>query len=168
MVSRACWASLTLLAVGALTLAARPAAVAPEIKDDGKFFSAEAVTKANVHLRDLTAKYDRDVLIETFATPPGEGGGQVKELDAKGREAFFEKYALQRAKFRVVRGVYVLVCKEPRFLFIEVSPQTRKVITDDVRKQLFGVFAKEFAKGRFDEGLENGLRFIEERFAKAK
>lgn len=168
MVSRAYWAGLALLAVGVLTLTASPAAVAPEIKDDGKFFSAEAVKKANVHIRDIAAKYDRDVLIETFETPPGEGGDKVKELDAQGREAFFEKIALQRAKFRVVHGLYVLVCKEPRFLFIEVSPRARKVFTDDVRKQLFGVFRNEFAKGHFDEGLTDALRFIEERLAKAK
>src|SRR5579859_944715 len=48
-----------------LTAAAR-AVVAPVIKDDGKFFSAEAVNKANAEIKKIAQDYNKDLLIETF------------------------------------------------------------------------------------------------------
>jgi len=169
MVAHYRWAGVVgLLVAGCLTLTVASAPVAPEIKDQGKFFSAEAVKKADEEIRLIAQKYDRDVLIETYPSPPADQIDKVKAMSAKERNEFFNKWALERAKFRVVRGLYIFLCKEPRGLFIEVSPGTRKVFTDEVRNQLFGVIRKEFAQGRFDEGLAEGLHFIEVQFARAK
>ena len=122
MVARYRWASLVLLAAGGLTLTAAAAAVAPEIHDQGKFFSAEAIKKANEEIRLIALKYDRDVLIETYPTPPADHIDKVKAMNGKERDAFFNNWSLERAKFRVVHGLYILLCKEPRALYIEMSP----------------------------------------------
>src|SRR5947208_455909 len=114
MVSHFRWTILGLLATGCLTLAAATATVAPEIKDDGKFFSAEAVKKANERIRLIARKYKRDVLIETYATPPADQVDKIKAMEPKEVAAYFEKWAEERADQRVVHGVYILLCQEPK------------------------------------------------------
>src|SRR5437879_4405355 len=84
-------------------------AVAPDIKDDGKFFSPEAVKKANELIRDIAARSDRDLLIETFATVPAKDLDRVKAMSAKEKTEYFHQAAVERAKFRVVNGIYVLI-----------------------------------------------------------
>src|SRR5262249_6214353 len=87
-------------------------AVAPEVKDDAKLFTDEAIKKANDQIREIAQKYDRDLLVETFASVPADEVENVKKMDKEERGKFFEKWANERAKFRAVNGVYVLICKE--------------------------------------------------------
>ena len=67
-------------------------AVPPIIKDDGKFFSAEAVKKANEEIRDITRKFGRDLLVETFATVPADQAERVKTINADERDRFFQNF----------------------------------------------------------------------------
>src|SRR2546430_858559 len=53
-------------------LAGAALAVAPEVRDQGKFFSPEALKKADEQIREIYRKYGQDVLVETFNTVPGE------------------------------------------------------------------------------------------------
>src|SRR5438477_6529553 len=73
--------------------ASRALAVAPEIKDGGKFFSEEAIRKADKQIREIARKYDRDLLIETVATIPGEQAERVKALPKADRAKFFRNWA---------------------------------------------------------------------------
>src|SRR5438270_5200805 len=73
-------------------------AVAPETRDLGKFFSADAVKKADVQIREIFRKHDLDLLIETYATVPADQAEKVKGLDNTGRGEFFTKWAGERVK----------------------------------------------------------------------
>src|SRR5262249_3607776 len=103
------------LAASALCLWAvgHTAAVAPEVRDEGNFFSPAALKKADERVRDIYRKHGRDVLVETFATVPADDVEKVKAMEADQRNAYFLKWAKARADLRVVNGVYVLLCKEP-------------------------------------------------------
>src|SRR5688572_19219071 len=108
---------------------ARPAgAVAPEIKDEGKFFGAEAVKKANDEIRTIARKHNKDLLIETFMTPPGQPAEKVKAMSPEERNRFFQKLAAERAAAAVVNGVYVFVCREPAHIRVEVTSQARPAL----------------------------------------
>jgi hypothetical protein len=161
-------AGLVLLAAGCLTLSATAATVAPEIKDDGKFFSPDAVKKADARIREIASKHDFDVLVETFPTPPADQVEKVKELDAKGRAEFFSRWAKERSDHRVVHGIYILACQEPKHLFIGVTKRGMTAFPPEVRKQLTEMLIGEFRKARFDEGLDAALTFIEDRLGKGK
>src|SRR5438132_11429576 len=93
-----------------LTLSGWALAVAPEIRDGGKFFSGEAIKKANKEIHEIAKKYDRDLLIETFATIPGEQAERVKNMSHEERAKFFRNWAMDRAEAAVVHGVDILVC----------------------------------------------------------
>jgi hypothetical protein len=154
-------ASCSLLAAGAEL-------VAPEIRDDGKFFSAEAVKKANERIAEISRKYDRDVLIETFATVPAGDIDKVKTMDDKERTTYFLGWAKRRAHERVVNGVYILICKEPRNLRVGVVEREPHKFPPDTRAAIEKVLMKEFADMHFDEGLDQAVRVVEERLAKGK
>jgi uncharacterized membrane protein YgcG len=149
----------------ALIFAGRTIAVAPEIKDSGKFFSAEAVKKANKEIRELAKKHDRDLLIETFTTIPGEQAERVKNMSPEERAKFFRNWATDRAETAVVHGVYILVCREPAFLEIIVTAKGRQAFDSQSFQKLRTLLLAAFREKRYDEGLQNAVEFVRDRFA---
>src|SRR5690349_10173017 len=118
MVSASRWLLIPALVAGWLGLAAlAPAAnVAPVIKDDGKFFSAEAVSKANKKIKEIAQNYNKDLLIETFSEIPAD---RKESYKPENKREFFEKWAREQAHENAVNGVYVLICKQPPHLQVE-------------------------------------------------
>jgi uncharacterized membrane protein YgcG len=161
---RLLWAGSLILV---LAFTSRVAAVAPEIKDGGKFFSAEAIQKAAKQIRDIAHDYDRDLLIETFATIPGEQAERVKALSPEERAKFFHNWATDRAEAAVVHGVYILVCKEPRFLEIVFTSRGRAAFDRPAFEKLRAMLVKAFREQHYDEGLLSAVQFVRERFAAA-
>src|SRR5579862_5030981 len=145
------WAILVAATVGCHALVDAVAVVAPEIRDDGKFFSAAAVKKGDEIIREIYRQHDRDVVIETFATVPAADVEQVKSLDAAQRAAYFLQRAKDRAKERVVNGVYILICKDPRHLTVGVSEKEPHKFPPGSRDAIETTLVKEFKEGRFDE-----------------
>jgi uncharacterized protein len=153
--------------VVALACAGRVAAVAPEVKDDGKFFSAEAIKKANAQLRDIARLYEKDLLIETFATPPGDQAEKVKKMSREERAQFFRKWAQDRAEAAVVNGVYILICKEPGYIQVDVTRKARSVFDNQARNKLRDVLVTEFEDKHYDEGLLAVIKSVRDRLAAA-
>src|SRR5690349_714442 len=83
MSRRGRWAVPPLVYAVLLAGAGRAAAVAPEGKDEGKFFSADAIKKANEQIHELTRKTGKDLLIETYATVPTDQVEKVKSCRAR-------------------------------------------------------------------------------------
>jgi len=141
-------------------------AVAPEIRDLGKFFSADAIKKADAEIREIARKHDLDLLIETYPTVPADQVEKVKALDGKARSEFFTHWAEERVKERVVNGVYILICQEPRYLKVEISGRGRKAFTPADRDRIFKAIRTEFAAGRFEDGLHAAIRLVEQHLSK--
>jgi uncharacterized membrane protein YgcG len=156
------------IVVAWLALVGRAAAVAPEIRDEGKFFSADAVKKANEIIRDIYKKYGKDLLIETFPSVPAADKDKVKTMTNDEKKTYFRKWAIQRAEHAVVRGVYILVCKEPTRLETLVARQVRSVFDEKADKKLREILLADFRNKRFDEGLLAAVKFVQETFEKAK
>jgi uncharacterized membrane protein YgcG len=153
--------------VVALAWAGHVAAVAPEVKDDGKFFSAEAIKKANVELRAIARLYERDLLIETFASVPADQAEKVKAMSREERVKFFHQWATDRAETAVVNGIYVLICKEPSYIQVEVTQKARSVFDNKARNKLRDVLVDEFRDLHYDQGLLSAVRFVRDRLAAA-
>jgi hypothetical protein len=164
--SRRCLVLSVALAVW-LTFVVRLGAVAPEIKDDGKFFSAEAIKKANEQIREICRKFDKDLLIETYPTPPAGDLDKVKNLSREERTKYFRKWAEERVKERVVNGVYVLICKDPTFLYVDVTSKAQAVFSVKNGLKVRDLLVAAFSEKRFDEGLAEAVRFVQEKLEKS-
>jgi uncharacterized membrane protein YgcG len=146
--------------------AAAALAVAPEIRDPGKFFSPEAIKKADEQIREIYRKHNLDLLIETHPTLPGQDVEKLKALDGKARRELFVNYVKERAKERVVNGIIVLITKEPRQLLVGRVGKGETAFTPEFRTQVERAMIDEFMRGRFDEGLQAAVRLVEQHLGK--
>ena len=144
------------------------ALVAPEIKDEGKFFSADAVKKANDIVREISRQSGRDLLVETFPTVPADQVEKVKAMSMDERSRYYRQWAEERAHRAVVNGVYILVTQEPTRVEILVTDKAREVFGQESYNKLREGLLKDFRAKQFDEGLLAAAKFVQERFAKTK
>lgn len=148
------------------------AAIVPEVRDEGGFFSADAVRQANGVIVDIQRDFKHDLLIETFKTVPADKIEEFKKLDRAGQAKFYDDWAKQRARTAKVNGVYVLIVKEPGHLQAEVGNETReKVFTIENRNKLAETMIKKFREAKeakddadkqkfYDQALLDGVRYV--------
>ena len=131
----------------------------PPVKDEGKFFSAEALEKANKKIRQIYTDFACDVVVETVPAVPADMEAKYKEL---GRDKFFLEWAQKRAKEIGVNGVYVLVCKSPGRVEVFLSgPTGKRRFAEGDRDRIVNKMLGPFRDKKFDEGLTAALDFIE-------
>jgi uncharacterized membrane protein YgcG len=140
-------------------------AVAPQIKDEGHFFSEAAIKKANQQIHDIARASGRDLLIETYASAPGEPVDKLKSMSSEDRKKFFHNWALERIQATAVNGVYVLVCKEPPHVQVEITTGADVVFDRSARDKLLQALLTEFKAQRFDAGLEAAVNVVRQQLA---
>jgi hypothetical protein len=153
-------------ALGALDVPKRATEVFT-VKDEGKFFSAEAVESANEKIKEFAKKYERDLLVETFSTVPDGMADKVKAMSKEDRAAYFRKWARERMREEQVNGVYILACKEPPHLTVEVPARAQGVFDEKSVKELADILLTRFREKKYDEGLNETVKFIGEKLAKS-
>jgi uncharacterized membrane protein YgcG len=87
-----------------------PTSAQPEVLDQARMFSAEAIKKANEQIAELYRATKVELVIETFPEVPAD---HKAKLAALGEKKFFQSWAEERAKERRVEGVYILLCRNP-------------------------------------------------------
>jgi len=144
------------------------AAAVAEIRDDGGFFKADTIRQANKVIRELKEEHKIDLFIQTYKDIPDDlkkDFDKVKK-DKKERDAFFEKWARQRAKEAEVNGIYILLLHKgddhPGHLQIEVGDQTRKkAFTIANRDKLDEIFLAKLKDPKtYDEGLLDTVKYV--------
>jgi uncharacterized membrane protein YgcG len=150
------------LVIFACTLiAAAPRVAEPRVADGGMLFSEEAASEANDIIRLIRQSYDRDVMVETFPAVPEELKG---ELARDGKEKFYADWLERRAAQLGVRGVFILVTREPGRVQVGVDRATRRrVFTVEDREALREALVTAFRARQFDQGLLDGLRLVRRR-----
>jgi len=136
-------------------------ALTPAVHDDAGFFTADAVSKADEIIKDIKERHRKDLLIETFPTAPAGKEEGAKGDDGKANPRFFAAWALQRARAEHVNGIYVLICKEPRYIEPAVGNKTHDLFSDDDRDHLGKVLIDHFKQKQYDEGLLEGVRYVQ-------
>jgi uncharacterized membrane protein YgcG len=154
--------ALAALACGLLGVGTAFAVFPPPIKDEGKFFSKEALEKADKKIRSIYEKYKKDVIVETATALTAE---QSRKMDEDGKNKYFARMANERSKGVGLNGVYVLIFKKPQHLQIHMDPDTqKKMFTAANRKTLTEKLVAKFKDDEFDAGLADGLDAIEAAF----
>jgi WD40 repeat protein len=141
-----------------------------KVKDDGQLFGAEVIKKANEMIREIAAKFKKDLVIETFVRVPGDADelDRAKKMSKQERLAYFHKWAQKRVEATRVNGIYVLVCKNPVYIKIEVTKNARSAFDSKAVSKLERAILEEFRGQRFDKGLLAGVKVVGDIFAAAK
>ena len=132
----------------------RAASDSPAVRDEAGFFTPDTVRKANEEILALRKQFKVDLLIETVDRVASDKITQVREMNAAERNQFFSTWALDRTSAAGIRGVYVLICKDPGHLQVEVGKEAQKeAFTTEDRDKLRDVLLTHFKKNEHDQGL---------------
>lgn len=129
-------------------------------KDEAKFFSEDAWKKVQPDADKLFKDKHIDLLIETAPTPPGSDADKVKAMKPEEREKFFRQYALQRVKAEKLSGIYIIICKSPGFVYVEITKSTDSFFPEGFGAKLKNTLLAAFKMEKFDAGLTEALDMI--------
>src|SRR5262245_57918867 len=132
------------------------------VQDDGDFFSNKAKEKANQEIAEIKKKFDKDLLIETFAKAP-ESIKKINLKDSKEKNEFFKEWAEKRAKNADVRGVYVLICKEPSYLEPSLANNEKAsgVLKGEEGREVGKILVDNAKAKENDEALLEAVAFVD-------
>ncbi len=151
------------------TLVAGPAipAHSAEISDDAGFFSRRALDKANSELAALRREYGKDVRIESFDSVPAGKSDEVAKMERSERARFFDKWARDRATAEHVKGIYILICRHPGHVQVEVDRQTRgQGFGDSERDKVRDLLLAGFKHKDYDKTLLDSVDYIRDTMKK--
>jgi hypothetical protein len=138
-----------------------------DLSDDAGFFSRRALDKANSELATLKREYGKDVRIETFDAIPAGKSDEVAKMDRSERARFFDKWARDRATAERVKGIYILICRHPGHVQIEVDRQTRNQgFGDSERDKVRDILLAGFKHKDYDKALLDSVDSIRDTLKK--
>jgi len=134
------------------------AAVSARVNDAGNFFSPATIEQANAKIHALRREFGKDLLVETFAKVPVDLEARYQDL---GKNRFFSEWADRRAVEARIVGVYVLLCREPARLQVEVGKTTRlKAFTLADRDRLVQQMLPLLKAKKYDQALLGAVDFV--------
>ncbi len=141
-----------------------PPPVANAVKDQGAFFGADALARANADLKALNQQYRKDIFVETYAKLPASRGKDLKSLTSDERNKLFAQWVQDRMGESKKDGIFVFISKDPRHIQIGVGEQTqKKSFTLPERDQLRDLLVAKLHDNKNDQALLDGVKFIQDR-----
>jgi S1-C subfamily serine protease len=127
-------------------------------RDDGKFFSEEAWKKVAPAAEKLLKEKGTDLFVETIMTPWKGDVDKIKAMKPEEREKFFKELADERAKEVKLKGVYILVCKNPSSLYVIVPHPDE--FPPGFATKVKSALLDNFKDKKFDEGLQKAIDIV--------
>lgn len=133
--------------------------VAPTVSDEAKLFSADAVKDANAALAELF-KADLDVMIETHPQATADET-KLEEIRKKKdeREAFMKTLTRSRMVLKEA-DVGVIIAKDPKTLYVELTGPAEKEFPDDMTRKLVATLTDGLKANKPDEALKNVVQLL--------
>jgi uncharacterized protein len=150
-------------------ISAPPAhAAAPRVNDEAKIFSPAAVDKANEDIAEMSRRFKKDLVIETFAKAPEKWAAELaKAKTAEERSRAYVRWQAELTRAKRLTGVHVLLCMSPKHVHVWVGQETSKdsftlLDRDKLREQLVDKLKQE----KYDEALEATTTFVHDKFSR--
>lgn len=138
-----------------------------QVWDQGHFFQPETLLQMETLLEDIDSKFNKDLMIETFASIPDDLKPKVQE---KGKEQFFEDWTMYEGSRLKVNGIIIVITGEPRHIQVAIGLDTRrKAFTEKDRDELVKILITAFSKKPtpdYDKGIIAAAEFVRDRMAK--
>lgn len=133
----------------------------PTVSDEAKLFSDDAVKAVNAALAELF-KADLDVMIETHPAATTDEK-QLDDLRKKKdeRDAYMKKFTRSRMVLKEA-DVGLVIVKDPKTLYVELTGPAEKLFPDDTTKKLVGVLTDGLKANKPDEALANAVKLLKD------
>jgi uncharacterized protein len=154
-----------LFALLAPAFLAAPRVNAASLRDDGNFFSPDAEQRVAQALDEIQQRRGKNVVVETYEAPPAsvQTGG-----DERTRNESYRQWAAQRGQ-STGADLVVLVTRSPGHIQV-ASRQALKqsgAFTAADETAAANAMAPAFRQKNFDQGILDGLAFIDRKLAQA-
>jgi hypothetical protein len=152
-----------LAAVGCLALVGTAAASSLPIRDQAKLFSRAALSEAGDALQGIREQFDKSLVIETYPSVSWISRLTHNLKGTQARENFFADWAKRNAKRAGSSAIYVLICKAPAPIHIEVvvGRDVAPYFSPKDSAQLHDLLQSRFREGQYDGGLLSSIRFVQ-------
>lgn len=135
-----------------------------QVWDQGHFFQPETLLQMETILEDIDSRFNKDLMIETFASIPDDLKPKLQE---KGKDQFFEDWTTYEGSRLKVNGIMILITAEPRHIQIALGLDTRrKAFTEKDRDDLVKILIPAFSKKEYDKGIIAAAQFVHDRMAR--
>ena len=88
-----------------------------------------------------------------------------RAADPADRRAYYNELAEERETAKGVKGVYILMTKDPRTIVVYVTPDSPVTYPKGFSDAVYKVLVAEFKTEKFDDGLRKALDLIREPFS---
>jgi uncharacterized membrane protein YeaQ/YmgE (transglycosylase-associated protein family) len=133
-----------------------------DVSDEAKFFSPEAVRKANEAINRIKEKNHKDVVVETYPRIPEN---KKSEYSPARKDEFYIAWMRERAQALKVDGIYILITRDPSHLQVGVGAQTSRMgFTREDRDKVRNILVERFKRKEYDSGLLDSITFVSNRF----
>jgi uncharacterized membrane protein YgcG len=150
-----------------VALVAQPRAASAGIHqlwDQAHLFKLETLDQVSTSLQQLNERFDKDLMIETFASIPDDFKQRYNDQD---REKFYDGWAIAEGRQLGVNGILILITADPRHLHVVVGYETRKVaFTLADRDELVAQLTNSFRNKDYDGGITNAVKFVHDRMSR--
>lgn len=151
-------------ALAAVCLAVAPlsSTFAVDIVDGGKFFSPQTIESANRKIAELEQRHATEIRIESFAAVPAADQARVAAMDKTARAKYFSQWLHDCAVAEKAKGVFLLICREPGHLRIDVTASLRgRGFGNSARDAVTEVMRVGFGRKEYDAALLGGLEQLD-------
>src|SRR5262245_28341421 len=110
MLRHARWALPLAVVLGLLVAVSPAAARVYPVKDEADLIKKnQTLERANQLIREIHERSGKEVLVETYPSPPPADVDKVRAMDSGTRASYFADLAKKRAKDKKINGLYVQV-----------------------------------------------------------
>ncbi len=129
-----------------------------KIQDDAGFFSPKTVSQASKDIIEFHHRFQKDLVIETFLTPPLDKKELLENAAPEAKNKIFSDWMHERLRTFKFDGIYILICREPARIQVEVTSGTmQKAFTAKDRDQLVALLITHFKAKEYDKALDETL-----------
>ena len=130
------------------------------IFDTAHFFSGPALKQANDEIYQLKQATGYDLLVQTWPAIPANLQDRFSSMSA---DSFYDQWIIAQAERLNVKGVFILIVKDPAHLQVGVGGQTsRTVFFPSDREQLSQQLVADFKNHNFDGGLTTAVQTVDQ------
>ncbi len=128
------------------------------LHDGGKFWTADTTKKLQTGIDELFTKHKLDLLVETYPSAPNEDLVRVQKMTAADRTAYMRSWVTRRGKAESVRGVVIIICSDPKSLYVAISPDEKKRFPEEFATKLAKVLTDGLKDQKADQAILEVLR----------
>ena len=128
-------------------------------KDEGQFFRPETWRQVQQVAAQLYARKKLDLVVETYERLPNQDNEALVKLKPPERDKIMRQFAHQRMEQLRLRGLYVLIVRQPTYLLVERHGEDTPW-PENIASKLAQQLLADFRKKEFDAGMLTFLQSL--------